>query len=175
MAKTSGGVRKLKAGSKEYNSRMSEVDKMMSSGLYSSIDFYKSGGGYVAIEKSPLRHQQDELDAAKVLAQNGYKVTLKNEATDGFKIKTPDGYLFQASYEQRTPTKNSAATIKNALIHARDKDADIAVIYSKNRMFTRESVDKGLKLYEEKNRYRFKQIIVVSSLGNIHKHKHNDI
>ena len=165
----------MKTGSREHNSRKSEVGEMMASGLYSSVDFYSSGGGYVAIEKSPLMHHQDELDAAKVLATNGYKVVLKNEAGVNVKIKTPDGYLFQTSFEQRTPTKNSATTIKNALGHARDKGAQIAVIYSKNRMFTRESVDEGLKQFEEKSKYRFKQIIVVSSLGNIHKHKHNDI
>lgn len=171
MAKTSGGVRKLKTGSREYDSRKSEVGEMIASGLYSSVDFYSSGGGYVAIEKSSARHKPEEIDAARVLAQNGYKVVLKNEAGNA---TTVDGYLFKTSFEQRTPTKNSATTIKNALGHAKNKRADIAVIYSINRMFSRESVDEGLRMFETQSKYRFKKIIVVSSLGNIHKHKHND-
>ena len=174
MAKTSGGVRTLKVGSRNYQNRSLEVAKMRESGLYSSVTFSTIGGGYVAIEASPLAHTEDELDAARILADKGYKVILKNEANFKMNVKTVDGYLFNASYEQRTPTNDSATTIKNALGHARDKKADIAVIYSKNNAFSRYSVDKGLEMYEQASKYRFKEIIVVSSSGNIHRRKHND-
>lgn len=170
MAKTTGGVRRLTTGSREYVSRQSEVDIMRKSGRYSSIEFHTKGGGYVAIEKSSFRHKPEELEAARILADNGYKVILKNE---GGNIKTPDGYLFSASFEQRTPTKDGGNTIRNALFHARDKRAEIAVMYSKNNAFTKESVSEGIKMYEEANKYRFKQIIVVADNGHIHRHRHN--
>ena len=38
----------------------------------------------------------------------------------------------------------------------------------------RQPAGGGHPKYEHYNKYRFKQIIVVSSNGNIHRHKHND-
>lgn len=88
MAKTSGGVRTLKIGSREYRKRESEVNDMIASGKYQSVKM-SSGGGYVAVEKSTFKHKPEELEAANILAGKGYKVILKNESGIG---KTPDGY-----------------------------------------------------------------------------------
>ena len=52
---------------------------MRDSGRYSSVEMGK-GGGWIAIEKSTARHKPEELEAARILADKGYKVTLKNEA-----------------------------------------------------------------------------------------------
>lgn len=169
MAKTSGGVRTYRQGSSTYRKRQAEVETMRQSGKYSSVEVGK-GGGYVAIEKSTAKHKPEELEAARILAEKGYKVTLKDE---GGQVRTPDGYLFSASFEQRTPTKDGANTIRNALFHARDKRANVALIYSKGGVFSRESVEQGIRLYEDANSYRFKRIIVVSDKGNVHRHKHN--
>ena len=172
MAKTAGGVRNYRQGTSTYRKRLAEVYAMRASGEYSSVEMGK-GGGWLAIEKSTARHKPEELEAARILADKGYKVTLKNEAGLGLNIKTPDGYLFSASFEQRTPTKDGANTIRNALFHAREKKADIALIYSKGHAFTRESVEKGIRLYEDASEYRFKNIIVVADNGHIHRHRHN--
>lgn len=172
MAKTSGGVRTYRQGSSTYRKRQAEVAAMRASGRYSSVEMGK-GGGYVAVEKSTAKHKPEELEAARILADKGYKVTLKNEAGLGHKVKTPDGYLFSASFEQRTPQGSSISNVKNALAHAKDKNADVAVIYDKNRLYSRKNVEAGIRQYEALNKYRFKQIIVISSHGNIHRHKHN--
>lgn len=169
MAKTSGGVRTYKSGSSTYRKRQEEIKAMWASGRYSSVEMGK-GGGYVAIEKSPVRHKSEELEAAKILADKGYKVILKNEA--GF-TKTPDGYLFKASFEQRTPTGNTAKNIRASLYHGRDKKADIPVLYMKGNRHTRQSVENGIKSFESSSKYRFKEIIVVTQDGKIHRHKHD--
>lgn len=169
MAKTSGGVRTYKSGSSTYRKREAEVEAMRMSGKYSSVEMGKSGG-YLAIEKSSARHKPEELEAAKIFANKGYKVTLKNESGE---LKTPDGYLFKASFEQRTPVRDGANTIRNALFHARNKKADVAVIYSKGHTFSRKSMEEGVKLYEEAHAYRFKRIIVVSNNGHIHRYSHD--
>lgn len=169
MAKTSGGVRTYQQNSSTYRKRLAEVEAMRASGKYSSVEIGK-GGGYVAIEKSPARHKPEELEAARILADKGYKVTLKDESGQ---LTTSDGHLFSASFEQRTPTKDEAKTIKNALNHARTKIADVALIYSKGGIFTRQSVEKGISLYEDAHRYRFKRIIIVADNGHIHRYKHN--
>lgn len=172
MAKTSGGVRTYRPSSSTYRKRQAEVEAMRASGKYSSVEMGK-GGGYVAIEKSTARHKPEELEAARILADKGYKVVLKNEAGLGHKIKTPDGYLFTASFEQRTPARDGANTIRNALFHARDKNADMALIYSKGHTVSRESIEKGIRLYEDASSFRFKRIIVVADNGHVHRHRHN--
>ena len=169
MAKTAGGVRTYRQGSATYQKRLAEVYAMRASGEYSSVEMGK-GGGWLAIEKSTARHKPEELEAARILADKRYKVTLKDE---GGQVRTPDGYLFSALFEQRTPTKDGANTIRNALYHARNKGADVAVIYSRNHAFTRGSVESGIKLYEQSHDYKFKRIIVVSDNGNVHRHRHN--
>lgn len=172
MAKTSGGIRTYKNGSSTYRRREVEADAMRRSGKYSSVEMGK-GGGYVAIEKSPARHMPEELEATKILADRGYKVTLKNEAGLGHKIKTPDGYLFSASFEQKTPKGNTDINIRSSLYHARDKKADVPVLYMKGSGHTRQSVENGIRAFESASKYRFKQIIVVTEDGRIHRHKHN--
>lgn len=143
MAKTSGGVRTYGQGTSTYRKRQAEVETMRASGLYSSVEMGK-GGGYVAIEKSPARHKPEELEAARILADKGYKVTLKNESGQ---VRTPDGYLFNASFEQRTPIGNSARNIRSALYHGRDKKADIPVLYMKGNGHTRKSVEDGIRYF----------------------------
>lgn len=170
MAKTSGGVRTYKSGSTTYRKRQIEAAAMRASGKYSSVEMGK-GGGYVAIEKSPARHKPEELEAARILADKGYKVVLKNEA--GF-TRTPDGYLFKASFEQRTPQGGNAQNFKKALGHAADKNAEVLVAYMKKSSgHTRRSIEDGIKKFEEHNSKRFKQIIIVTEDGRIHRHKHN--
>jgi hypothetical protein len=172
MAKTSGGVRTYKSSSSTYRRRQEEISTMRASGKYSSVEMSK-GGGYVAIEKSTSRHKPEELEAARILADKGYKVTLKNETGLGHKIKTPDGYLFSASFEQRTPKGNTDINIRSSLYHVRDKKADVPILYMKGSGHTRQSVENGIRAFESASKYRFKQIIVVTEDGRIHRHKHN--
>lgn len=169
MAKTSGGVRTYGQGTSTYRKRQAEVVAMRASGKYSSVEMGK-GGGYVAIEKSPARHKPEELEAARILANKGYKVTLKNEA--GGRV-TPDGFLFKASFEQRTPQVGIPKNFVKGLEHAKKKMANVAVMYDKYGVHTRSSVEKGLSQYEYLNKYRFKEVIVISKDGRIHRHKHN--
>ena len=169
MAKTAGGVRTYRQGSSTYRKRQAEVAAMRDSGRYSSVEMGK-GGGWLAIEKSTVRHKPEELEAARILADKGYKVTLKNEAGMS---KTPDGYLFTASFEQRTPTGSSAKNIRASLYHGRDKKADIPVLYMKGNGHTRKSVEDGIRYFESSSKYRFKEIIIVTEDGRIHRHKHN--
>lgn len=175
MPKTSGGTRMVSPGTREYKGRVAEVAMLRATGLYSSVEFFPDGGGYVAIEKSPARHKAEEIEVANALANSGYKVTLSNEAGQ---VKTPDGYAFTMSYEQRTPTSRGAKSVKNAMDHAMEKYAKVALIYDKHKNYHRDTIEAGIKEFEKyhsKNwRYRFKRIIVVSSSGKVYEHTHND-
>lgn len=143
---------------------------MEESGKYSSVEFSKKGGGYVAIEKSAKKHKKEELEAARLLADKGYKVTLKDEAGE---LKTPDGKIFSYSFEQRTPEGSTATNFRNSLFHAQGKRAKIALLYMKYNKHTKKSVLDGIKLFEEAGSYRFNQIIIVTKDGRIHRHRHS--
>ncbi|MBQ9312187.1 MAG: hypothetical protein IJ213_03975 [Bacteroidales bacterium] len=170
MAKVSGGTRVLKRGSREYNKRKEEVYQMQKSGKYSSVKM-TDRGGYVAIEKSRAKHKAEEIEAAEILANKGYKVILKDEAGD---VRTPDGYLFKVSFEQRTPQGDGFKNVNNCLKHARDKRVEISVIYDKYHKYHRKDIEKGLQYYESISGYRFKEIIVIAQDGKIYKHEHNN-
>jgi len=172
MAKISGGVRTLRGGSKEFTARQSEVQQLENSGLYSSVEFSKKGGGYVAVEKSSYKHKLEELEAARFLSDKGYKVILKDEAGE---LKTPDGKIFKYSFEQRTPEGSTASNFAKSLEHAKLKKADIALVYMKYNLHTKQSVVEGIKKYEshKTNTHRFNEIIIVTPDGRIHRHKHN--
>lgn len=86
--------------------------------------------------------------------------------------RTPDGYLFAASFEQRTPQGNSAQNFKKALGHAAENDADVLVAYIKESKHTQQSIEDGIRKFEVRNQKRLKQIIIVTEDGKIHKHKH---
>ena len=96
-----------------------------------------------------------------------------DEAGEGIKV---DGRLFSFTYEQRTPEEGTAENFRNALMHAKGKGADKAVVYMKHNKHTIQSVKAGIKLFEDdkKNTYRFKQIITITKDGRIHKHIHDN-
>lgn len=175
MAKTSGGVRTLQEGSREYNKRLKEVHKLEASGKYSSVIFSQNGGGYVAIEKNQEERDPDELKAARILADNGYKIELLTSKGKPNGKKSPEGYLFQKLYDQKTPTRtvDLSSTIKNALSTAREQEVKVVVLYSKNHVFSKEDVARAIRRFEGTSSYRFDDILVVADNGHIHRHKHN--
>lgn len=146
----------------------------MASGDYSAGYFSQKGGGYYVIENSNQEHSQEEIEAARIMADKGYKVKLKDE--DG-QVVTPDGYIFSASFEQRTPdgSSDSSKNILAALRHGRNKNADIAVIYQKYGKHSRKNIENAIAEFEQVSPYRFKMIFIITRDGRIHRHKHNDI
>lgn len=172
MSKTIGGVRNLAPNSQAYKNRVTEAARMRASGKYSSVTMAENGTGYVAIESSPAKHKPEEIEAAMHLGNNGYKVILGNEAGEG---KCKEGKLFLSTFEQKTPDgkHNDAKNIKNALGHARDKKADIAVIYMKYGTHSRKTVEEGIKNFEKSSKYRFQKIIIITKDGRLHHHHHD--
>ena len=178
MAKSSGGSRAITPGSKNYKARLGDFKEKMMSGDYSEGYFSDKSGGYYLVEKSSAEHSDEEVEAAKILADKGYIVKLKDE---GGNMSTPDGEVFSYTYEQRTPDKASGPNgVMKCIEHATKKvhkkvKIDVSLIYDKHRRFTKSDIEQGIKLYEQYNRRtRFKQIIVVSPSGRVHRHKHND-
>ena len=182
MAKPGGGTR-LKNGSRNWNKSASQYAELVKSGKYRSNSYFSQvGGGYVVEENGTKPHSADEWFVARALADHGRKVIMWDEAGTA---TTPEGEIISIGlYEQRTPTLSKAqkrgevpfdkvANIRNALGHARDKHAGVAVIYMKNNLHDVMSVKAGIESFEERSTYRFREIIVITSDGRQHRHKHN--
>lgn len=182
--KAYGADRTVSSSSQEYKNRQSEVNALKATRLYSSVEMSKTGGGYVAIEKGKAKHKPEEIEAAKHMANAGYKVILKDETGIA---ATPDGKVFNYDYEQRTPNPNGAKpkrgdegaqSVKKCLDHGLEKikkgaSVDTVVIYDKYHSYDRHAIEKGIEKFEKHETHRFKQIIVISKSGKVYEHYHN--
>jgi hypothetical protein len=140
----------------------------MASGDYSGGYFSAKSGGYYVIENSPATHKPEEIEAARIMANQGYKVKLKDESGE---VRTPDGEIFNVGFEQSTPSGESESVnnFKNALEHARDKpNAKAAVVYMKYANHTRETIGKAIDKYSQYNSKKL-DVFVVTRDGRIHR------
>lgn len=169
MAKDFGEDRMVEQYRQSSADVAAKAKEMRDSGLYSEV-ITTNDGGIFAIEKGKAKHKPEEIEAGKYMAKAGYQVTLKDET--GY-VRTPDGYVYSFTYEQRTPTKGGKS-FKYALDHAEKKGAKVAVIYDKHQVYHRQDVENGIKQFENHKKYRFERIIVVSKSGNVYEHSHNE-
>lgn len=165
MAKVSGGCRVLTIGSRQYNRRAQEFRDLMGSGKYSSGYFSEKGGGYYVVENSRAKHKDVELKAAEILADNGYKVTLIDEAGS---VATPDGKIFTTYFEQSTPEGNSVNNFKGTLNHALEKpNTTAAVVYQKKGTHSKETIRKAIEDYSKYSPRKL-DVYVLTRDGRIH-------
>ena len=167
MGRNSGGLRVFyrQTSPKEEQFRRILNNKRVSGGEYD-----RRTGGYYLIESSRQKHKPEEIEAAKILAKNGYHVVLKDEA--GIST-TVDGYISLLTYEQRTPSGDTPTNIRNSLFHGRDKKASYAVVYLGDKSgHTDETIISGIKLFEKATSYRFRKIIVVRKNGSVKEYRH---
>lgn len=135
MAKDFGEDRMVEQYRQSSADVAAKAKEMRDSGLYSEVTTTKDGGIF-AIEKGKAKHKPEEIEAGKYMAKAGYQVTLKDET--GY-VRTPDGYVYSFTYEQRTP-KKGGKSFKYALDHAETKGAKVAVIYDKHQVYHRQDV-----------------------------------
>lgn len=172
----------------ESTSRLSrtEIEAIKNNRKFSLVKEYDNGGLY-AVPKTKQKRKSLELEAADYLARIGFQVILKNETGE---MTTVDGKIIGlGTYEQKTPKLSDQQkqrieqiehrkVIRNALGHARDKKADIAVVYLKNMNFSRKKIKKGIKAFTDGytdskrkwhngSNYRFKYVIAITQNGKV--------
>lgn len=191
MAKASGNTRTVRPTSETRTQNyqvykneiaMSDVDASQS---YFSI---KSGGYVIAMkEEKKKQRSAEEKEVAEAMADAGFIVVLTPEGGVKFRSgKTKkgdyvyaDGLINGNSYEQKTPAPQSSEetnlinSVDNAIQHARDKNAQIPLIYDRYGRFHKEHIEAGLKQFEANSSYKFKAILVVDKYGNVWEHQHN--
>lgn len=191
MAKVSGNTRTIHptSGTRTQNYQVYKNEIAMSDVDASQSYFSKKSGGYVIAMNEDKRKQRspEELEVAHAMANAGYAVILTPDG--GVKFRSGkskkgdyvycDGLINGYSYEQKTPAPQSSTernllnSVDNAIQHARDKNAQMPLIYDRYGRFHKEHIEAGLKQFEDNSSYRFKAILVVDQYGNIYEHQHN--
>lgn len=190
MAKASGGTRAAKptklSVSKSRSIYKYEISMPDIEGKRSY--FSEKSGGYMLFMKG-RKFDTFEDETARAMADAGFFVVLTPEG--GVKFRTAkskkkegdyvysDGLVQGFTYEQQTKKpinknfQNLVNSVDNALQHAKNKGAQIPLIYDKYASYHREHIEAGIEQFENNCSYRFKAILVVDSKKNVWQHIHN--
>lgn len=184
MGKSSGGTRNIKptSGNIAFNRSVFENEVAMPDIVKDQSYFSDKSGGY-SLFMEGHNYVAEEVEAARILADEGYVTVLTPEnmsiyATKkvGKKEQFSDGLIAGFYYEQKTPNPKNvtpeglANSVNNALQHARDKGAKVAVIFDKYKVYHQADIDAGIKLFEQHNKYKFQSIVTINT---VHKKKVN--
>ena len=198
MAKANGSTRMQRPTKKAINDAYNEYLRETAS---QNVDadksyFSQQTGASVIFMKGHNYNPKDsnnvaEIEAAIAAADNGISVKLTPEG-NGYEMyathkskdkkgndvyKFADGIIDTYTYEQKTPTKiqNAAEnSIKQAIMHANSKHAQIALIYDKHSLFHVNDIKKGMKLYQSSfhiwKEKGVKFVIVINSDKKLYEH-----
>lgn len=198
MSKASGPTRMVKPTYKALRLAYSEYLKEMSSQDVDTSNSYfsKKTGASVIFMKGHSYNPKDpnnvaEIEAAIAAADNGISVKLTPEGA-GYEMyathkgkdkhgndvyKFADGVMATYTYEQRTPTiiKDAAKnSIRQAIMHANSKHAQIALIYDKYGLFHHNDIKEGMKYYQSKfhmwKEKGVKAVVVINSQKELYEH-----
>lgn len=175
MGKGSGNTRSIAPTSKNHDKAYSEYRTELDSGKYEIENSYfsESGLGAVLFQKGHNYHRE-EIDCAKILADNGFVVTLQPEDGTGVSLKAgknggmsyPEGKVDMYWFEQHTSNTSGDNTVYKGLQHAHEKGAEIAVIYDEGGFLHRNNIQNGIDRYNmvkfRTPKTIFKAILVVS-------------
>ena len=160
----------------------------LATGGYDITKSYLSDtGAYVLYEKGH-NNNEDEIEAARAMADNGIIVRLEKEgdpsrvtainAKGNFKFSEGTLSVERLSYEQSTRislTTTAERSVKKALEHGKAKGSDVAVIYDKGGVYHRSDIQAGIRSYEsyKNNTHRFKAILVIDQHKNVYEWTHD--
>lgn len=183
MFKPAPGV--ISQNRKEYDSQMSLVTTDVIHSYFSN-----KSGGYMVVMRGHSPNEE-EFEVGRFLADFGLKVRLTPEgagyemyATHSYvkkgkiNYKFPEGKIDILTFEQRTPDKihnTVESSVHHAIMHANSKHAEIALIYDKYKLYHREDIENGMKLYQKKFKMwetkGVKVVLVVSYDGGVFEHQ----
>lgn len=170
-----------------YAEHAAEFRAALATGKYDVEKSYLSDSGAYVLYENGHKFHQDEIDAAKAMADSGIIVNLGTE-TDTAKAtgrtqkgnpKFSEGTITieKLSYEQSSPSgesKSASHAVHKSLEHAKKKNSSVAVIYDKKGLLHKTDIQSGIKAYESHrtNTKRFKAILVIDKNGGVHEWTH---
>lgn len=162
-AEMSTGKDKTPYNSPLYKKRKKEFEKYKNDENYQDVELNENGG----LKATHILHNQNpktinvEQKVQNLFFKNGDKFTLENESSEiaGKKI---DGFLNEFTHDVSAINGSGKNTIKRAMNHAREKKADITILYFPEASeFSMDRLEESLRMYNGQTDYRFKKIIYI--------------
>lgn len=131
---------------------------------YFDVAFDKKTGGMKAIhrlhnfDKKTGKYEKEVLE---LFYEKGNNIILSKEDSriEGKKV---DGYLNDLSFDISSIQGEGKNTIKRALNHSREKNAEIAILhFPKSESFSMDRLKDGINKYNGQTDYRFKKVIYI--------------
>lgn len=123
---------------------------------YKAAFFDNRSGGFYVCQKGH-NYFKEEIEAARYLALNGYHVIMQPEGdgSGGISLRLaksghksyPEGKIGALWYEQYTPLGGTVKQMKEGIMHAHEKGAEIAVLFDKYAKFNSTNIKDGMKRY----------------------------
>lgn len=140
-----------------------EYDKYSSNKDYYDVELGSNNG----VKATHTGHSFDpktghyEKEVQKILYEKGNRIILTDERSN-IPGKKADGILNEQSFDISTILGDGKNAIKRAFQHTQAKGAEVAILYfPKSKLYSRERVFQGVRMYNGQTSYRFKSIIVV--------------
>lgn len=182
--KVSGGTRFVKPSTQNRSQSVSDFNNALSSGKYdTNLSYLPLTGSGSMLYQYGHNYHIEEIEVGKALADKGYKVILTPEGIEAYataftkdgKPKYPDGKISGILYDQKTVESNAINfknNVNNAIQHAWDKNAEIALIYDKYGKMHRNDIEDGMKKYRHFDKTNaIKAILVVDKNMNVYEHQ----
>lgn len=160
-----------------------EFNQRLSSGAYVRQHSYLSPKGGYVLYQSGHNYHAEEIEAAKHLANHGYRVELQPEgmrmwasAWRNGSSKYAEGIIEGTLYDQKTVSRsatNLSGNVRYAMNHAVEKNAKIALVYDKHGLLHKKNIREGMKAFMgiPANRGKLDSVYVVNSSGRLYVHK----
>lgn len=135
------------------------------------------GHAFNGVEREAMMHLADAGFAIVATPEGGksFITAVNNKGTPLYSDGLVMGNVFELKSPNPTETHQIALdnSVKKALNHAKNKGANVAVIYDRDGAYHKDNIERGLVDYESKSEYRFNAILVIDKNGNVWEHQHN--
>lgn len=183
MGKASGSTRIVNPSTESRQETVAGFNAAMASGKYDrELSYLPDHGSGSMLYQFGHNYHIEEIEAGRALADNGYRVVLTPEgivayATAFKRDGTPkyaEGTISEMVYDQRTTAsnvQNVVNNVDNAIVHAREKGASIALLYDRYGKMHRGDIEAGMQKYKAfAKQDDIKAVLVVSKDGKVYEH-----
>ena len=184
MSKASGSTRYVNPSTQNRSQSVSDFKNALSSGKYNTeLSYLPPTGSGSMLYQNGHNYHIEEIEVGRALADKGYKVILTPEGIEAYataftkdgRPKYSEGTISGILYDQKTTESNVTNIVNNvdnAIKHAHDKGAEIALIYDRYGKMHRQDIENGMKKYKKFDTTgRIKAVLVMDKNKNLYEHQ----
>lgn len=186
MSKASGSTRYVNPSTQNRSQSVSDFKNALSSGKYNTeLSYLPPTGSGSMLYQNGHNYHIEEIEVGRALADKGYKVILTPEGIEAYataftkdgRPKYSEGTISGILYDQKTTESNVTNFTNNvdhAIKHARDKGAEVALIYDRYGKMHRQDIENGMKKYKKYDKTdKIKAVLVMDKDLNLYEHQFN--